>query len=144
MPKSNSRNYGDKESRRRRALERFGTDNPKCILTGEENPVALQLHHVAGHRFDDVVVPISLTVHAKASDLQKDHPSKIEGCKNPLERVGHLCLGLGDLVEVALDDLRDPILAAFLAWLRMKLKEIGLILIEFARQAPTMEFYFTP
>lgn len=144
MPKNASGNYGDKESRRRRALERFGSDNPKCLLTGEDNPVALQLHHVAGHRFDDVVVPVSLTVHAKLSDLQKDHPAKIEGGKNPLEGIGHLLLGLGDLLEVVVDDLHDPVLADFLAWLRLKLKEIGLFLIEYARQAPTMEFGFTP
>lgn len=144
MPKNNSGNYGDKESRSRRALERFGTENPKCLLTGEDNPVALHLHHVAGHRYDDVVAPVSLTVHAKVSDLQKDHPGKIEGCKNPLEDIGHLLLGLGDMLEVAIDDLRDPLLADFLTWLRLKLKEIGLLLIEFARQAPTMEFGFTP
>jgi hypothetical protein len=144
VTKNNSGNYGDKESRRRRALERFGTDNPCCIVTGEENPVALQLHHVAGHKFDDLVVPVSLTVHAKLSDLGKDHPAKIEGCKNSLEGIGHLILGLGDLVEVALDDLRDPLLAAFLSWLRLRLKEIGLILIEFARRAPTMTYDSTP
>ena len=144
MTKNKSRNYGDKESRRRRALERFGTDNPKCLLTGEDNPVALHLHHVAGHRYDDVVVPVSLTVHAKASDLQKDHPDKIEGCKNPLEDIGHLLLGLGDMLEVVIDDLRDPLLADFLTWLRLKLNEIGVLLIEFARRAPTMEFGIAP
>lgn len=144
MSKGNSGNYGDRESRRRRALERFDKDNPKCIVTGENNPVALHNHHVAGHRYHDLVVPISHTVHAKVSDLQKDHPTKIEGGKNPLEELGHLCLGLGDLVEVALDDLRDPLLADFLAWLRSLLEKIGLILIEFARRAPAMEFEFTP
>lgn len=144
MPKNKSGNYGDREGRRRRALEQLGTDNARCLLTGEDNPVALQLHHVAGHRYDDLVIPISFTVHAKVSDLQKEHPSKIEGCNNPLESIGHLILGLGDLVEVAIDDLRDPLLIEFLGWLRLKLKEIGLILIAFARQAPTMKFEYTP
>jgi|SRR6185503_17220851 len=144
MAKIKSANHGDRESRRRRALERLGTDNPKCLLTCEDNPVALHLHHVAGHKYGDVVVPVSLTVHAKVSDLQKDHPHKIEGCKNPLEGIGHLLLGLGDMLEVVIDDLRDPLLADFLTWLRLKLKEIGLILIEFAWQVPTMEFDFTP
>lgn len=144
MSKRNSGNYGDRESRRRRALERLGTDAPKCLLTGEDNPVALHLHHVAGHHFHELLVPVSLTVHAKVSDLQKDHPAKIEGCKNPLEIVGHLLLGLGDLLEVAIDDLRDPIMADYLMWLRWKLKELGLLLIEIARREPTMEFGVAP
>ena len=139
-----SPNYGDKESRRRRALERLGTDNPMCLLSGEENPIALHLHHVAGHHFHELTISVSLTVHAKVSDLQKDHPAKIEGCTNPLEIIGHLFLGFGDLLEVAADGLCDPLLADFLTWLRQKLKEFGLLLIEMARRAPTMEFGIAP
>ena len=40
--------YPDAEERLRKALERLGTDDPKCAHCGEPNPLLLELHHIAG------------------------------------------------------------------------------------------------
>ena len=37
----------NRERRRQRALERLGTNKPRCSLP-LDNPLALELHHIAG------------------------------------------------------------------------------------------------
>ena len=37
-----------RERRRQRALERLGSNNPRCVICGCDDPLALELHHVAG------------------------------------------------------------------------------------------------
>ena len=137
-------NHGDKESRYRKACERLGTETPHCLLSGESNPHAIELHHVAGRDFDDEVIPLSLNHHARVSDAQKDHPSKIPDCRNPLEPIGHFMLGLGDLVAVAAEDHREHRLYEFLMYLRWKLKEFGLLLIGMARRNPHSDMGIAP
>ena len=43
----------NRERRRQRALERLGTNNPRCPFCGFDNPLALELHHIAGEAFDE-------------------------------------------------------------------------------------------
>jgi hypothetical protein len=136
--------HGDRESRRRRACERLGTDKPSCMLCEQTDPFVIELHHVAGRKYHDEMIPACLNHHAQASELAKDHLSKIDGCTNPLESVGHFLLGLGDLAQIVADELRDPMLADFLIYLRLKLREFGLFLIEFARRAPNLEVGLVP
>lgn len=133
-------NHGDREARRRRAQERLGTDKPSCLLCDQLDPFVIELHHVAGRIYHDEMIPLCLNHHAKASELAKDHPNKIECCKSPLEAIGHFLLGLGDLSQIAAEELRDPMLANFLMHLRLKLKEFGLLLTECARRAPDTNF----
>lgn len=140
MSEKRTFNHGDREARHRKACERLGTESPRCLLCAEHNPHAVELHHVAGRAYDDACIPLCMNHHARASDLQKDHPPKIEGGANPLEGLGHILLGLGDLAEIAAEDLRDPVLADFLMYLRLKLKEVGLLLIQLAQRAPQMDF----
>ncbi len=144
MNRKKNFNHGDRESRRRRAQERLGTDKPNCLLCEQTDPFVIELHHVAGHNYHDEMVPVCLNHHAKASELAKDHPAKVDGHKNPLEDIGHFLLGLGDLAQIAAEELRDPMLANFLMYLRHKLKEFGLFLIECARRAPDVEFGMSP
>jgi hypothetical protein len=129
-------NHGDKDTRRRKACERLGNNFPHCILGNPANVHALELHHVAGREFDEELVVLCNNHHAPVSDGQKDHPAKIDGCTNPLEAIGHLSLGLGELVVVAVEDIGDQPLREFLTYLRWKLQEIGVRLIEMARAAP--------
>ena len=44
----------NRERRRQRALERLGTNDPRCVVCGYDDPLALELHHVAGHDFAPV------------------------------------------------------------------------------------------
>lgn len=143
MGKTKVFNHGDRESRRRRAQERLGSENASCLLCDVTDVLVLELHHVAGHKYHYEMVPLCLNHHAKASELAKDHPAKIEGCNNPLESIGHFLLGLGDLAHIAADELRDPMLANFLMYQRLKLKEFGLLLIEAARRSPDLDYGFS-
>lgn len=136
--------HGDRDARRRKRYEWLGTDKPCCILCDETNPFVIELHHVAGRIYHTEIIPLCLNHHAKASELAKDHPAKIEGCKSPLEPFGHFLLGLGDLAQIAAEELRDPMLANFLMYLRLKLKEFGLLLIECARRSPSIDFGLSP
>lgn len=129
-------NHRDKETRLRTARERLGSKSPHCIVGNETNPHALELHHVAGREFDDETVCLCHNHHAPITDAQKDHPPKIDGCSNPLEGIGHILLGLGELVAVVIDDIGEHYLLELLTYLRRKLKEIGLRLIEMARAVP--------
>ena len=65
----------NRERRRQRALERLGTNSPRCPFCGCDNPLALELHHVAGRAFDETEVPVCRNCHRTLSDWQKDHPA---------------------------------------------------------------------
>jgi hypothetical protein len=43
----------NRERRRQRALERLGTNTPRCVACGHNDPHALELHHIAGDDFGD-------------------------------------------------------------------------------------------
>jgi hypothetical protein len=144
MAKGNKFNHGDRESRRRRAQERLGSDKASCLLCDVTDAFVLELHHVAGRKYDDETVPLCLTHHGQASEFAKDHPAKIEGCKNQMEAIGHFLLGLGDLAHITADELRDPMLANFLMYLRLKLKVFGLLLVKAARRSPDLDYGFRP
>jgi hypothetical protein len=143
MPKRTF-NHGSESSRRRKACERLGDPTPRCLLSGETNPHALQKHHIAGQKFGDEVITISLNHHARASDLQKDHPSKIPECISPLEFIGHSLLGLGDMIAIAVEDCHRHPITQFLTCLREWLQEIGLRLINMARARPNETFGLVP
>ena len=144
MGNKRNSNHGDRESRLRRASERLGTENPNCILCDVHCPILLELHHVAQLAFHSEMVPLCLNHHRLLSDMQKDHPPKIPDCINQLEIFGHFLLGLGDMLEVAADELRDPGLATFLTYLRIKHREHGLLLIEIARRFPNLDMEISP
>ena len=76
-------------TRRQRAIERLGTRNPKCAHCGEADPLALELHHIAGQAYDRATVIVCRNCHRKLSDLQKDHPAKI--AKYTSGRAGGRC-----------------------------------------------------
>jgi len=125
--------FGDRESRLRRAYERLGTDKPRCIICGETNPLRLRLHHPAQHAFDDETVIICSSHHDDASDWQSDHPAKIEGCTSVFEPIGHWLLGLGDLLHIAAHEPDIGTLKEFLIYVAQKLREFGRVMIELAR-----------
>ena len=105
MPKKRTFNHGDPESRRRKAHERLGTDNPQCAFCNERDPVALQVHHVGQEQYDASTVIVCLNHHARLSDSQKDHPPKIGDAHDPREDFAHILLGLADLLKLAVEQL---------------------------------------
>jgi hypothetical protein len=105
----------NRERRRQRALERLGTNNPQCPFCGCDNPLALELHHVAGRAFDDMQVPVCRNCHRTLSDWQKDHPTCIGDQPNELERIGHALVGLADMFELLVEWLRGHAAKVFAA-----------------------------
>ena len=105
----------NRERRRQRALERLGTNSPRCPFCGFDNPLALELHHIAGETFDEKTAPVCRNCHRVLSDWQKDHPACISDTPNDLERVGHALLGLADMFELLVKWLREHATKVFAA-----------------------------
>jgi hypothetical protein len=108
------------EARRRAAQERLGRNDAQCPYCGEADARCLELHHIAGRKFDDETIPVCRNCHRKLSDMQRDHPRPLHDDPGWMERLGHLLLGLADLLALAV----------------AKLKELAVFLIEKARATP--------
>lgn len=96
----------NREIRRQRAIQRLGRNNPRCVRCGEDDPLCLELHHIAGQAFDDTTVIQCRNCHRKLSDMQRDHPDQIGNQPTIQERAGHLLLGIADLFEILIDVLK--------------------------------------
>ena len=94
-------------TRRQRAIERLGTNNPRCVHCGESDPLVLELHHVAGQAYESSTVIVCRNCHRKLSDLQKDHPGKIADPPDRLEVIAHSMLGLADFFEFLVAKFRE-------------------------------------
>jgi len=93
--------------RRTRALERLGTDKPRCVICGEDNPHCLEAHHIAGRKYDPATEILCRNCHRKASDLQQDHPKPPACPPSQDERIGHFLLGLADFLLLIVEKLRE-------------------------------------
>jgi hypothetical protein len=105
----------NRERRKQRALERLGTNRPRCPFCGFDNPLALELHYIAGEAFDGKMAPVCRNCHRVLSDWQKDHPARIGDPPNDLERIGHALLGLADMFELLVNWLREHARKLFVA-----------------------------
>lgn len=94
-------------TRRERALERLGTRNPTCIYCGENDPIVLERHHVAGRAYHEVTVVVCRNHHRKLSDRQKDHPPKVTDIPDAHEIIARLLLGLADIFEPLIKIFRE-------------------------------------
>jgi hypothetical protein len=109
------------EIRKQRALERLGSDDPRCVRCGEEDWRCLELHHVSGRVYGEECAVVCRNCHRKLSDAQKDHPTALADGEPPdLEKIGHFLIGLADLLDMLIE----------------KLREYGMVLIEAAANCP--------
>lgn len=106
-----------KETRKQKRLETLGSNNPVCVICGENDWRCLEQHHIAGQAYGDDLCNVCRNCHRKLSDDQKDHPKQIGNRPATLESIGHLLVGLAD----------------FLALLVIRLREYGQILIQTAK-----------
>ena len=95
------------ERRKQRALERLGSNDPRCFLCGESDWRCLEAHHIAGHAHDEATVPVCRNCHRKLSDCQKDHPVETVGGDSELEAIGRFLLGVADLFRLLVDKLSE-------------------------------------
>jgi len=108
----------EKEVRKQKRLETLGTNNPVCVICGEDDYRCLEQHHIAGQTYSDELSTVCRNCHRRLSDDQKDHPPLIGKRPVTYETIGHMLLGLADLF----------------ALLVIKLKEFGNFLIESSRE----------
>jgi hypothetical protein len=97
----------NRERRKQRALERLGSNHPRCVLCSCDDPLALELHHVAGQAFGDGTVPVCRNCHRRLSDYQKDHSPEQGKRVGELEPIRPFMEGLADLFEMLVKRLRE-------------------------------------
>ena len=95
------------EQQRETAIRRLGVNDPRCGLCGHDDPLALEKHHIAGQKNDDIIAIICRNCHREISAHQRLHPQDIKGQKNLLKRIGNFLLGLADLLGIAAKKLRE-------------------------------------
>lgn len=96
-----------RERRKQRALERLGSNNPRCVVCGFDDPLALELHHIAGRSFDEEAVPVCRNCHRRLSDHQKDHSLAQAKAGSELAPISRFLDGLADLFEMLVKRLRE-------------------------------------
>lgn len=97
----------DRARRKQKALERLGTNNPRCIYCSEIRPECLELHHVGGRKNDPLTVIICRNCHRTLSDLQRDHPKQEQAPVDHLEAIGHFLLNLADFLALLIERLKE-------------------------------------
>lgn len=90
----------DREARREQALKRLGTRNPSCVVCSENDPLCLELHHIAGQKHHDDLSIVCRNCHRKLSDQQRDHPVDTPRQHPTMATIGHYLLGLADLFRL--------------------------------------------
>jgi len=90
----------NRERRKQNRLERLGTNTPRCIISAESDPVALERHHPGGRRYTDETIVLNLVYHRKAEELRKEHTAEIPGPHSELECEGRLLLGIADILSL--------------------------------------------
>src|SRR5262249_54058941 len=95
------------ERRKQSRLHKLGTNRPVCPSCGETRGQWFEKHHIAGRKFDPQEIPLCMNCHAICSDLQKDHPTKLENAPTALEAIGRYLLGLADILGLIIAKLRE-------------------------------------
>lgn len=95
------------ESRKRRRLEQLSSQDPYCATCGEADWRTLELHHVAGRKYDDVCAVICRNCHRKLSDDQLGHSASAMDAAPHLISIGHFLLGLADMLRLVAAKLRE-------------------------------------
>ena len=95
-----------KEVRMQKRLEALGTNNPVCVICGEDNLWCLEAHHIAGKAHCDDLAIVCRNCHRKLSDDQKDQP-QCGGEPSQSKSIGYLLLGLADLFALLVVTLRQ-------------------------------------
>lgn len=95
----------DYQTRLLARLERLGSAHPVCVVSGEDDPMSLELHHITyGRGLDDVEI-VSATAHSKLSDKQKSQPPQKSAAVQDRElyQVGRYLCGLADMLELMVE-----------------------------------------
>jgi len=97
----------ERERREQRRLETLGTDNPCCGICPENDSRVLELHHIAGRKFDDTMAILCRNCHRKVTDDAEDHPIVDPAADQLLAMIGKFLLGLADMLHLAVAKLYE-------------------------------------
>ena len=96
------------EARKHRALERLGTNDPRCCVCGEGNWECLEAHHPAGQKhIADLTVTVCRNCHRKQSVRQDYFPTFDPDADPVLAAIGYFLLGLANLFRDILEKLEE-------------------------------------
>ena len=95
----------DSEDRLERRYRKLGTRHPVCVCCGYDDPLSLELHHIAGRKHHDDVAIVCRNCHRRLSDQQLDHPEDNQGGNTKLAAIGHYLVALADLFRMLADRL---------------------------------------
>lgn len=84
--------------RHEKAACRLGGKDKLCIHCGEDDVRCLELHHLAGQKYHDDVVPLCRNCHRKISDMQLDHPDDLEAAIPLMFSIGRYLMGVADFI----------------------------------------------
>jgi hypothetical protein len=96
-----------REIRRQKALERLGSNSPRCVNCSNDNPACLEKHHIAGRGYHHDCTIMCRNCHRTLSDWQKDHPPHRPEPPHQLEIIGRFLLGVADLFELLIRRLKE-------------------------------------
>jgi hypothetical protein len=107
----------DHEDRLEQQYKRLGTRQPICVGCAESNPFCLELHHIAGRKYDGRLSIVCANCHKKLSAAQLGHipplPTPRRSDENhKMETFGRFLVGLAVLLTLIVAALKD-----FGAWL---------------------------
>jgi hypothetical protein len=86
----------ERERRVQRRLEALGTNNPRCIHCGEDDPFCLEVHELGGREFGDYSTIECRNCHRKLEDRRKDHPQQLSPSPSTDESLVHILYGIAD------------------------------------------------
>jgi hypothetical protein len=90
----------ERERRLQRRLEALGTNNPRCIHCGEDDPFCLEVHELGGREFSDHSTIECRNCHRKLEDRRKDHPQQLSPSPSTDESLAHILYGIADALKL--------------------------------------------
>lgn len=102
-----SETYRRRLASRHRSLRRLDVHNVRCIC-GETDPMCFEADHIYRRDLDDACWGICVNCHRKRSArAESEHPKVGFAPGDPLERQGHLLLGVRDYLTFIAGHLGD-------------------------------------
>src|SRR5699024_6033883 len=101
------------ERKKQRAVQRLGTDDPRCGTCGDSDWRCLELHHIGERAYDDRTVILCRNCHRNISDPHENQHAPDD--PPLLDRVGHFLHGVAALlltIAARMQGFADELLAA--------------------------------
>lgn len=92
--------------KKRRRFSALGIEHHACVLCPEDDPLCLEVEHVAGRAHSDAVRLLCKNCHLKRTADQRCDPSGGPTPRNAFEVIGRWLLSLASYFDLLRDTLR--------------------------------------